>query len=362
MLPVNVSVMHDAHKMFGRRWKGSRKGRCDMVKTEGLADTGCQTCIAGVKFLSTIGCPREYIVSTKHRIVGITKSGLNIIGAIFLRIEVNGKTSRQMVYISEKVEGLFLSEEALKDLGVIDTNFPAGSTTNAASCSSDSSASECNCSARTTTPERPSELPFPATPENVGKLKQWLIEAFESSSFNMCTHQKKPEMSGEPMQVRFEKHYNPVAVHTPIPVPHHWKQQVKADLDRDVRMGVIEPVPQGTVTTWCSRMVVAPKTDGTPRRTVDYQKLNSATMRETHHTPTPFNLVSTIPSGKVKTVLDAWNGYHSLSLDHAAKKATTFITEWGRYRYCRAPMGYHTSGDAYTRRFDDHLFGILLNT
>ena len=104
---------------------------------------------------------------------------------------------------------------------------------------------------------------------------------------------------------------------------------------------------------WCSRMVVAPKKDGTPQRTVDLQRLNAATHREMHHTPSPFNLVSSIPTGKLKTVLDAWNGYHSLPLTSAGKEATTFITEWGRYRYRRAPMGFHASGDAYTRRFDD---------
>ena len=60
-----------------------------------------------------------------------------------------------------------------------------------------------------------------------------------------------------------------------------------------------------------------------------------------------------VPPHTKKTVLDAWNGYHSLSLTPEARNATTFITEWGRYRYCRAPQGFHASGDGYTRRFDD---------
>ena len=76
-------------------------------------------------------------------------------------------------------------------------------------------------------------------------------------------------------------------------------------------------------------------------------------MRETHFTPTPFDIVSQVPSNKYKTVLDAWNGYHSLPLAKESRDATTFITEWGRYRYKRAPQGFHASGDAYTRRFDD---------
>ena len=54
-----------------------------------------------------------------------------------------------------------------------------------------------------------------------------------------------------------------------------------------------------------------------------------------------------------KTVLDAWNGYHSVPLAPQAREATTFITEWGRYRYLRAPQGFHGSNDGYTKRFDD---------
>jgi hypothetical protein len=52
-------------------------------------------------------------------------------------------------------------------------------------------------------------------------------------------------------------------------------------------------------------------------------------------------------------VLDAWNGYHSVPLSPAARDSTTFITEWGRYRYLRAPQGFHASNDGYTKRFDD---------
>lgn len=148
-------------------------------------------------------------------------------------------------------------------------------------------------------------------------------------------------------------HVYPSAVHTLIPVPHHWKKRVKEDLDRDVKLGIIEPVPAGTPTICCSRMVVAPKKAGSPRRTVDLQKLNAATMRETHHTPSPFNQVSIVPARTKKTVLDAWNWYHSLPLSPTARDATTFITKWCRYQYLRAPQGFNASGDGYTRQFDD---------
>ncbi|MPC51402.1 hypothetical protein E2C01_045246 [Portunus trituberculatus] len=56
-------------------------------------------------------------------------------------------------------------------------------------------------------------------------------------------------------------------------------------------MGILEPVPVGEATEWCARMVVVAKKSGQPRRTIDYQKLNAACKRETHHTPTPFDMM-----------------------------------------------------------------------
>ena len=100
-------------------------------------------------------------------------------------------------------------------------------------------------------------------------------------------------------------------------------------------------------------MVVVHKKDGSPRRMVDLQNLNAATYRATHHTASPFNQASLVPPGTRKTVLDAWNGYHSLHLSPSARDATTFITEWGRYRYLCAPQGFHAAGDGYTKTFDD---------
>ena len=342
-LIVSVEIMQHTHERFGKKLFRPLQ-RTNLTAT---ADSGCQTCTAGPELLTDLKCPTSYLVKTRHRINGITASGLNIIGSIFLHIAVGGKSTRQIVYIASNCQGLYLSQTALKDLGLLDKYFPHSH--NAAT----KQANHCTCPARTSTPSRPTVIPFEPTPENVPKLKQWLLDSFASSSFNQCAHQPLPTMTGEPVKLHFKEHAEPHAVHTPIPVPHHWKQQIKDDLDRDVRLGIIEPVPQGTTVEWCARMVVAPKKNGEPRRTVDLQKLNNATKRETHHTPSPFDVVSTAPPQTIKTVLDAWNGYHSIPLHETTKEAMTFITEWGRYRYCRAPMGFHVSGDAYTRRFDD---------
>lgn len=45
---------------------------------------------------------------------------------------------------------------------------------------------------------------------------------------------------------------------TPRGVPKHWEAEVKAQLDKDMKMGVIEPVPAGKDKDWCARMVFGP--------------------------------------------------------------------------------------------------------
>ena len=157
-------------------------------------------------------------------------------------------------------------------------------------------------------------------------------------------------MSGDPMPIATDDTVKPFAVHTPAPVAVHWAEQVKGQLDRDMALGIIEPVPLNTPVTWCARMVVVAKHDGSPRRTVDFKALNSASKRQTHHTKSPFQLASEVPARMKKSVLDVWNAYHSVPIRQEDQHKLTFITPWGRFRYKRAPQGYLASGDGYTHR------------
>ena len=183
-------------------------------------------------------------------------------------------------------------------------------------------------------------------------MKEWLLDRYKSSTFNTCPHRPLPCMDGPPIEIHVDISAKPKACHTPANIPLHWQQCVQDDLLRDEALGVIERVPYGEPVTWCHRMVVTRKHDGTPRRTVDLSPLNKYCKRETFATETPFQLARKIPKGTWKTVTDAWNGYHSVPLREADKHLTTFITPFGRWRYTRAPQGFVSSGDGYNRRFD----------
>ena len=220
----------------------------------------------------------------------------------------------------------------------------------------------CGCPKRTQPPPTPPELPYPATEANRERLQEFLLDYYGSSTFNTCPHQRLPLMEAPPMRLMVDHSAQPVAHHKAIPVPLHWCDDVKAGLDSDVQHGVLEPVPIGEPVTWCHRMVVCAKKDGSPRRTVDLQALNLHATRETHHTQSPFHQARSVPPNKKKTVFDAWNGYHSVPLHPDDRHLTTFITPWGRYRYCVAPQGYVASGDAYTRCYDELVADITNKT
>ena len=82
-------------------------------------------------------------------------------------------------------------------------------------------------------PQRPTKLPFHATGENIPKLEQYLLDQFCNRTFNCSA--PFPTMSSSPAHIHLKDGAIPYSCHTPISVPLHWKGQVKASLDDDVK-------------------------------------------------------------------------------------------------------------------------------
>ena len=353
-LPITVyCTPADTHALgFKTKFTSTKSARF-----EAMADTGCQSSLAGIEVIRKLGLTESDLIPVSLKMHAANNAAINILGAVVLRFvgtSPNGKSkeTRELTYITDSSTKLFLSREACSSLGIISKNFPQiGEAAQAA-------AKTCDCPPREMPEPLPKRIPFATTEENRLRLQAFLLDHYKSSTFNICEHQPLPLMDGPEMRLIIDPHAEPIANHSPIPVPLHWQEQVKAGLDRDVQLGVLEQVPIGEPVTWCHRMVICAKKNGEPRRTVDFQALNRHAMRETHHTQSPFHQARSVPSNKRKTVLDAWNGYHSVPLRAEDRHYTTFITPWGRYRYKTAPQGYIASGDGYTRRYDEIISGI----
>ena len=311
------------------------------VATEVVLDTGADVCVAGPNTVDKLETRPALMRGAGLK--DIANLDLHCEGKVVLWVSAGGRTTKQDVYIIKSVNVFYLSLRACKALGFIPPNWPEVPLH-----------PELTLASTTTAPEttKPAEMPLLPLEENIPRLENWLLKHFSATTFN-TERSPLPVMAGEPHHIHLLPGATPHACHTPASIPKHWEAEVKAQLAEDVKRGVIQEVPPGQATEWCARMVVVAKKSGQPRRTVDYQKLNTACKRETHHTPTPFDMVSGVPQHSYKTVADAFWGFHQVELDEESRRLTTFITPWGRFQYRRTPMGHCSASDAYTRRFDD---------
>ena len=342
---AELTPLPEDHAKFGHNIQNPKKFK--PVTITMVADTGCQSSIIPLDTALAMGYHSKDIMPVKLAMRGAIREDLGVEGGIICNISVGNdfgqaRQCKLMIYLSKKMTRAFLCREALEQLGIISHNFPDVTEAKIFSTSSIlPNDPQCNCPRRAQEmPPLPTSLPpgLTATEKDVPALKEWLLNYYGSTTFNICEHQPLPMMNCEPLRLFLNPEAKPVAVHKPAVVPIHWQDKVLADLERDVALGVLEKVGPNTPVTWCSRMVVTSKADGTPRRTVDLQPQNKQSVRQTHHTSTPFKLAEQIPKGTKKSVTDAWNGYHSVPLCEEDRHITTFITPWGRYRYKVAPQ------------------------
>ena len=362
VMTVKLTPLPADHEKLGYPLKTSNPTPIEIPM---IADSGCQSSIIPLRSALAMGIAKADIIPVQLNMRGAIEEDMGVEGGIIVEVatvDVMGtpKTAKQLMYVSTKIGRAFLCREALVALSVIPRNFPSvpaiQPADQVASTADLLEGLKCSCPKRSQEPAPiPTKLPagLTATSENIPALRNWLLEYYAATAFNTCEHQPLPMMKCEPLELYVDPQAKPVAIHKPGLVPIHWQDKVYQDLERDVRIGVLEKVAPNTPVTWCSRMVVTAKADGTPRRTVDLQPQNRQSVRQTHHVQSPFKLAGQIPQGTKKTVTDAWNGYHLVPIKEEDRHFTTFITPWGRYRYRVAPQGFLASGDAYNQRFDE---------
>uniref|UniRef100_A0A1A7ZYR7 ribonuclease H n=1 Tax=Nothobranchius furzeri TaxID=105023 RepID=A0A1A7ZYR7_NOTFU len=378
---VPISIQIDDKVRFT-----SRAGaRCPAAEAtvSAIADTGAQSDLWSLEEFLACGFARSDLHPVVLNLSAANSSPIDIEGALFAKLSTTAPggevvSCHAMIYVSRSVHAMYLSYDSLLSLGLLPSGFPSctsggnspvGHDLEAASrCGGHTKVSClgevcdggmashyvacCSCPQCSAPPPCPAELPFPCSPENNHCMKAWLLDRYAPSTFNTCPHRPLPCMEGPPIEIHVDPVATPKTCHTAAALPLHWQQRVHDDLPRDESLGVIERVPYGEPVTWCHRMVVTQKHDGTPRRTVDISPLNKFCKRETFATESPFHLARRIPKGTWKTVTDAWNGYHSVPLCESDRHLTTFITPFGRWRYTRAPQGFLSSGDGYNCHFD----------
>ena len=202
-----------------------------------MADTGCHSCLAVLKVMKKLGLSVRDLILVDIEMHAANNNNIHILGATILRLSgKNNKggehSTRQIVYMTDNTDKLFLSREACADLGIIPNTFPTigdakdtRSTNSITSTDTPTQQQECQCP-RQTKPPPILTLPFPATEANREKLQQYLLDYYGSSTFNTSKRQALPLMDSPPMRLIIDPNATPVTHHSPIPVPLHWQDAV----------------------------------------------------------------------------------------------------------------------------------------
>jgi hypothetical protein len=118
-------------------------------------------------------------------------------------------------------------------------------------------------------------------------------------------------------------------------------------------MGIIERVVRPT--SWVSPLVPIMKDNGELRLCVDMRRANKAIQRLNHPLPVLDYLLSRFSGAKFFTTLDIKQAFHQVELAEESRDITTFITNWGLFRYTRLLFGVN-----YAPEFFQNLMESIL--
>ncbi|UYV63198.1 K02A2.6-like [Cordylochernes scorpioides] len=113
------------------------------------------------------------------------------------------------------------------------------------------------------------------------------------------------------------------------------------------KAGIIAQV--NVATEWCAPTVIVGKPNGDIRLCVDLSRLNEHVQREVHPMPVVEHMLGQLGEARFFSKLDANSGFHQIPLSPDCQHLTTFITPFGRYKYCRMPFGISLAPEYFQR-------------
>jgi hypothetical protein len=100
-----------------------------------------------------------------------------------------------------------------------------------------------------------------------------------------------------------------------------YKEKVKAEIDRMLDTGIIEPVEESE---WIIPMVVQDKKTGGIRICVDLRKLNDTCLHDPFPTPFMDEVLENVGGQETYSFTDGFSGYHQIRITQEDRHKTTF--------------------------------------
>lgn len=130
----------------------------------------------------------------------------------------------------------------------------------------------------------------------------------------------------------------------PRKIPYALRDQVKAELDYMVKLGVIRSVKEPSMAV--SPIVIVRK-DKNIRLCIDPSQVNKNILRRHYPLKTIEEISSRISGSKFFTKLDCVKGFWQVPVSSRTQKYLAFATPWGRYTCLRLPFGLASAPEVF---------------
>jgi hypothetical protein len=124
------------------------------------------------------------------------------------------------------------------------------------------------------------------------------------------------------------------------------REAIQQEVNILLKAGFIRPIDYPS---WLAHPFFVEKPSGSWRMCIDYTYLNKAYPKYEYLLPRIYQIVDSTISCELLSFLDAYSGYHQISLAIDDEEKTTFITPFGIYCYIKMTFDLKNGGAIYQK-------------
>ena len=141
----------------------------------------------------------------------------------------------------------------------------------------------------------------------------------------------------------------------PYPVPYSQEKRLKDEIRRLCEYGVLRKINNSE---WACPMFTIAKPDGSLRSLADLREVNKVIKRKPYPLPKITDMLQKLEGFMFATSLDLNMGYYHMVLTPFSSRLCTIVLPWGKYEYCRLPMGLCISPDVFQEKMSELMAGL----
>jgi hypothetical protein len=124
------------------------------------------------------------------------------------------------------------------------------------------------------------------------------------------------------------------------------REAIRLEVNKLLEAEFIRPVDYPI---WLANPILVEKPDGSWHMCIDYTSLNKVCPKDEYPLPRICQIVDSTVSCELLSFLDAYSGYHQISLAVDDEEKTAFITPFGIFCYKKMAFGLKNGGATYQK-------------